>query len=123
MAKSPQPRPIYQQQNYYNPTYPRHYLTRSHYTFACHKASAGKAPGPNIIPNEIFKCLRKSAHDLIFQVFKIIAKHNYTPQKWCTRATKLIYKPQKTDPHNPSYYRPIALMNCILKLWASILAH
>ena len=33
----------------------------------------------------------------------------------------MIYKPNKTDPHNPSNYRPIALMNCILKLWTSIL--
>ncbi len=36
-------------------------------------------------------------------------------------ATKLKYKPNKTDPHNPSNYRPIARMNCILKLWTSIL--
>ncbi len=41
----------------------------------------------------------------------------------CTSATKLIYKPSKTDPHNPSNYRPIALMNCILKLWIFILTN
>ena len=50
-----------------------------------------------------------------------MARYNYTPQKWCTNATKLLYKPNKTDPHNPSNYMPIALMNCILKLWTSIL--
>jgi hypothetical protein len=50
-----------------------------------------------------------------------MAKYNYTPKKWCTSATKLIYKPNKTDPHNPTNYRPIALMNCILKIWTSIL--
>ncbi len=50
-----------------------------------------------------------------------MARHNYTPKQWCAGATKLIYKPNKTDPHNPSNYRPIALMNCILKLWTSIL--
>ena len=38
-------------------------------------------------------------------------------------ATQLIYKPNKTDPNNPSNYRPIALMNCILKLWTSILTN
>jgi hypothetical protein len=52
-----------------------------------------------------------------------MAKYSYTPQKWCTSATKLIYKPNKTDPHNPTNYRPIALMNCILKLWTSILTN
>ena len=30
-------------------------------------------------------------------------------------------KPSKSDPHNSSNYRHIALMNCILKLWTSIL--
>ena len=51
-----------------------------------------------------------------------MAKRNYTQKKWCTSATKLIYKQNKTDPHNPSNYRPIALINRILKLWTSILA-
>ncbi len=51
-----------------------------------------------------------------------MARYNYTPKKWCTSATKLIYTPNKTDPHNLSNYTPIALMNCILKLWTSILA-
>ena len=27
----------------------------------------------------------------------------------------------RTDPHNPANYRPIALMNYILRIWTSIL--
>ena len=50
-----------------------------------------------------------------------MAYHNYTQEKWCVSATKVIYKPNKTYPNNPSNYRPIALMNFILKLWTSIL--
>ena len=50
-----------------------------------------------------------------------MARYSYTPNKMWTSATKRIYKPNKTDPHNPSNYKPIALMNCILKLWISIL--
>ena len=50
-----------------------------------------------------------------------MAKHSYTPRKWCISATKLIYKPNKIDPNNSTNYRPIALMNCIPKIWASIL--
>jgi hypothetical protein len=34
---------------------------------------------------------------------------------------KLIYKPNKLDPHNLTNYKPIALLNCILKIWKSIL--
>ena len=50
-----------------------------------------------------------------------MAKYSYTPRKWCTNATILFFNPNKIGPHNPSNYRPIALMNCILKLWTSIL--
>jgi hypothetical protein len=87
---------------------------------AYQRASTGKAPGPDALSNEIIKFLPGTAHDLIFQLFKIIEKQIYT-QKWCISATKLIYKPNKTDPHNPANYRPIALMNCILEIWTSIL--
>jgi len=88
---------------------------------ACQRASVGKGPGPDKIPNEIIKFFPDKAHDTIYALFTIMAKHTYNPQKWCTSATKLIYKPNKTDPNNPANYRPIALMNCILKFWTSIL--
>ena len=97
-----------------------HYLTKNHCTAACHKASTSKALGPDAIPNEILRHLPESAHDLLYHLFRLMAIYNYTPEKRCTNATKLIYKPSKTDPHNFSNYRPIALMNCILKLWISI---
>ena len=51
-----------------------------------------------------------------------MAKQSYTFKKWCISVTKQIYKPNKTDPHNPTIYRAIALMNCILKICTSILA-
>ena len=38
----------------------------------------------------------------------------------CISAPKLIYKPNKTGPKNPANYRPIAIMNCILKIWTYI---
>jgi hypothetical protein len=52
-----------------------------------------------------------------------MAKHIYTPKEWCRSATFLLYKPNKKYPHNIAYYRPIALMNGILKLWTSILTN
>jgi len=88
---------------------------------ACQGASIGNAPSPDALPNEIIKFLPDTAYDLIFTLFQVMTKHSYTPNKRCTSATKLIYKPNKTDPHNPANYRPIALMNCILKIWPSIL--
>jgi hypothetical protein len=52
-----------------------------------------------------------------------MAKHNYTPKEWCRSTTCLLYKTNKKDPHNIAYYRPMALMNGILKLWTSILTN
>ena len=60
---------------------------------------------------------------MIFHLFQLMAKYNYTLKKWCTSTTKLIYKPNISDPNNPASYRPIALMTCILKLWTSILTN
>ena len=85
------------------------------------RASTGKTPGINTIPNEIIKFLPDTTHDILYSLFQIMAKHSYIPRKWCISATKLIYKPNKTDPNNPTNYRPIALMTCILKIWTSIL--
>jgi hypothetical protein len=96
-------------------------LTRTQYTMACQRASTGKAPGPDALPNEVLKYLPENAHDVIFTLFTIMARYSYTPKKWCTSATILIYKPNKKDPRNLAKYRPIALMNYILKIWTSIL--
>jgi hypothetical protein len=82
----------------------------------CQRASTGKAFGPDALLNEIIKLFPDTAHGLKFTLFKIMAKHNYTPRHRCTSATKLIYKPNKIDPHNPANYRPIALMNYILEI-------
>ena len=83
---------------------------------ACQRASTRKALGPDTLPNEIIKFLPNTTHDLILTLFEVMASHSYTPKKWCTSAAKLIYKPNKTDPRSPTCYRPIALMNCILKI-------
>ena len=71
----------------------------------------------------MFLFLPESTHTLIYNLFQIMAQHNYTPKAWCRSATCLLYKPNKKDPHNIAYYRSIALMNGILKLWTSILTN
>ncbi len=40
-----------------------------------------------------------------------MAKDNYTSREWCKSVTCLLYNPNKKDPYNIAYYRPIALMN------------
>ncbi len=52
-----------------------------------------------------------------------MAKHNYTPREWCKSKTCLFYKPKKKNPCNSAQYKPLALINGILKLWTSILTN
>ena len=81
----------------------------------------GKAPGPDGINNEILRNLPDRMHSIIFELFTILYEHEYTPPAWCRSATCLIFKPSKPDPTNPDFYRPIALMNTVLKLWTGTL--
>ena len=71
------------------------YITRGHYDRATTRAPEGKAPGPDAITNELIKHLPETTHTLIYNLFQLMAKHNYTPKEWCRSATCLLYKPNK----------------------------
>ena len=96
---------------------------KSHYNREVSRAPPGKAPGPDAITNELIENLPDDVHPLVCTLFQTMAKHNYTPKEWCRSATCLLYSLNKKDPHNIALYRPIALMNGILKLWTSILTN
>ena len=98
-------------------------LHASHYETAVARLALGKAPGPDGIPNEVIKHLPQQAHDAIYLLFNHMGSLNHTPHAWCISATCLLFKPNKKDPLTPASYRPIALMNCILKLWTSVLKY
>ena len=55
------------------------YIARSHYERATNRAPEGKALGPDAITNEVIKHLQEAAHTLIYILFQIRAKYNYTP--------------------------------------------
>ena len=96
-------------------------LDHSAFEDAFSTLAEGKAAGPDKIPNEIIKNLPENAKQAIYSFFLLMAKAAYTPQDWNIAATCLIYKPNKPDPTRCDYYRPISLMNCILKLWTATL--
>jgi len=110
----------------HTPTHPSKtldaHITRSHYDRAVSRAPVCKTPSQDAITNELIKHLPETAHKIIYKLFLIMAKHSYTPIERCRSATCLLYKPNK-NPHNIAKYRPIALVNGILKLWTSILAY
>ena len=71
------------------------YITRGHYDTATMRSPEGKAPGPDAITNELIKHLSETTHTLLYTLFRIIAKHNYTPKEQCRSATCLLYKLNK----------------------------
>ena len=58
------------------------YITKSQYDRAINRALPGKALGPDAITSELIKHLPEERHSLIFTLFQLMAKHNYTPVEW-----------------------------------------
>ena len=92
-------------------------LNYANYVRTVPRLATGKASGPDGMPNEVLRYLPDRMHSNIFGLFLLLAKHSYTPPSWSRSVTCLLFKHGKPDPMNPACYRPIALMNCILKLW------
>ena len=92
-------------------------LNYANYVRTVTRLATGKAPGPDGIPNEVLRYLPDRMHSVIFGLFVLLAKHSYTPPSWGRSVTCLLFKHGKPDSMDPACYRPIALMNCILKLW------
>jgi hypothetical protein len=79
----------------------------------------GKAPGPDGIPNEIIKFLPPATRSALFSLLSLVAHKAYTPHEWCHSTTCLLH--EKGDPTLLDNYRPIALMNNLLKLWTALM--
>ena len=85
------------------------------------KLSTKKQPGPDRLPNEILKYLRKSDLylDNMLKMFNLCLRNGWTPESWMDSNLYLIYK--SGDPANPLNYRPIALLNIRYKVYNSLI--
>jgi hypothetical protein len=81
---------------------------------------AGKAPGPNGIPNRALKHLPQRAVFLLVRIFNAILLTHHFPSLWKHARVTSILKPWK-DLALPSSYRPISLLDLIGKLFEKIL--
>jgi hypothetical protein len=106
---SPPPTPWQYPLNLYHYTNPKpkpptqqhtldYYLTKNHYAAACHKASASKAPGPDAFPNEILEHLPECMHDLIYLLFRLVAKYSYTPKNMVHKCNETHLQTQQIRP-------------------------
>ena len=82
---------------------------------------SGKSAGPDCLINEFFKMSRNSICGLFTKMFNVILKCGHIPETWSSGWIVPIYKNNgnKDDPNN---YRGISLINCICKVFTSVIS-
>lgn len=83
------------------------------------KSKNKKAPGPDGIPFEFLKSLPCEGLNYLQTFFNTILNQESPPKKWGNIFFSMIYK--KGDKFDPSNYRPIALVSCLLKTFSMII--
>jgi hypothetical protein len=94
-------------------------ITRDTFDKTINSLGISEAPGPDCIPNEIIKFLPSATRSALFSLLSLLAHTSYTPPKWCHNTACLLYK--KGDHTLLDNYRPIALMNNLLRLWTALI--
>ncbi|XP_061466038.1 EF-hand calcium-binding domain-containing protein 4A isoform X3 [Rhineura floridana] len=79
----------------------------------------GKSPGEDRLPPEIFKNFSDWWAPILAHLFSRINESGIIPDGWRRNIIVPIYK--RSDPFNPSNYRPISLLNVALKLYSKFL--
>jgi hypothetical protein len=98
------------------------YITETQLLRAITKLSPYKAPGPDGIPNAVFKnCSDVLTPHLLWIYNAVFLLNTYHPP-WREFNTVVLRKPGKPDYSTPKAYRPITLLNTTAKLLTSIVA-
>ncbi|OXA39927.1 putative RNA-directed DNA polymerase from transposon BS [Folsomia candida] len=96
-------------------------ITMQELQLALSSLPVGKAPGIDGIHNELLKVLPTDALLVLLECFNEIFASEQTPEEWGLSITVMLHK--KGDKLNPNNYRPIALLNSLLKLFTHIICH
>ncbi|CDO77096.1 hypothetical protein BN946_scf184473.g40 [Trametes cinnabarina] len=75
---------------------------------------AFKAPGPDSIPNEVYKHCADTLTPVLGTLFRATFVLHYYPDRWKLSDTVVLQKPGKADYTIAKAWRPIALLNCIV---------
>jgi hypothetical protein len=84
-----------------------------------HKLKNNKSPGPDGIPNELFKHMDSALITEFLKLINEIWDTEGIPEHFDTSYLVAIYKSK--SPLQPSNYRPISLLNVIYKIFAALL--
>ena len=83
---------------------------------------AFKAPGPDGIPNEVYKHCADLLTPRLGQLFRATFELDYYPEQWKISDTVVLKKPGKTDYTVAKAWRPIALLSCMSKILSRCVA-
>lgn len=83
------------------------------------KIANKKAPGPDGVKNEFLKNLPEEGIEFVTKLFNEVFIPENIPNGWVESCTVMIYK--KGSPLDCMNYRPIALLNSLLKLFTQVL--
>ena len=87
------------------------------------RLKSGRAPGPDNIPSEWWRCTPRCFRLLILHHFNSALLGACAPDVWKLARVAMIYKGGNKDSKLPSSYRPISLANTIYKIYSSMLQH
>ena len=86
------------------------------------RLAANKAPGPDEIPNSLFKHCAQELVPSLHNIFNATIDLEHYPKQWKQSKTVVIRKPGRHTYMVTKSYRPIALMNTMGKILSAIVA-
>ena len=86
---------------------------------ALRRMKKGKAIGPNELPVEVWKCMKKMGIKFLTRLFNRLLMSERMPEEWKRSVFIPIYK-NKGDAQCSENYRGIKLMSHTVKLWENI---
>ena len=87
---------------------------------ALRRIKKGKAVGPDELPVEVWKCMRKMGIKFLTRIFNRLLMGKRMPEEWERSVLIPIYK-NKGDAQCSGNYREIKLMSHTIKIWERII--
>ena len=84
------------------------------------KLKNNKAPGVDLILNELLKSSSAPLVETIVKLFNLVLDTGVIPSDWSIGMIKPLYK-GKGSPESPDNYRGITLLSCVGKLFTAVL--
>lgn len=102
-----------------DPTIPR--FTISELREACHRLPAGKATGPDGIPNEILLRVSRIVPQAFLDTYNRCLSESKFPERWKISRLVLLLKGPDKPVLSPSSFRPLCMLNSTAKLLERLL--